>query len=121
VTTGSRSTAGAAVRPSTSWSSPSVPVTLQHPGDAGGKLPQPAVHHRRRRASGEGTPTISGKKAKASGQAAALPLAPVRVFERDEAALAQTLIEHYEQGETVMMLFRKSSDKLLIEQHLMPT
>ncbi|MEN8640174.1 UvrD-helicase domain-containing protein [Pseudomonas sichuanensis] len=68
----------------------------------------------------KGTPTISGKKAKASGQAAALPLAPVRVFERDEAALAQTLIEHYEQGETVMMLFRKSSDKLLIEQHLLP-
>ncbi|WP_236170040.1 UvrD-helicase domain-containing protein [Pseudomonas parasichuanensis] len=66
----------------------------------------------------KGTPTISGKKAKASGQAAVLPLAPVRVFERDEAALAQTLIEHYEQGETVMMLFRKSSDKLLIEQHL---
>ncbi|WP_369991997.1 UvrD-helicase domain-containing protein [Pseudomonas xanthosomatis] len=66
----------------------------------------------------KGTPAITGKKAKACGRAAELPLAPVRVFERDEAALAQTLIEHYQQGETVLMLFRKSSDKSLIEQHL---
>ncbi|QXH44570.1 UvrD-helicase domain-containing protein [Pseudomonas xanthosomatis] len=66
----------------------------------------------------KGTPAITGKKAKACGRAAELPLAPVRVFERDEAALAQTLIEHYQQGETVLMLFRKSIDKSLIEQHL---
>ncbi|MFK3776107.1 UvrD-helicase domain-containing protein [Pseudomonas sp. NPDC089406] len=67
----------------------------------------------------KGTPAITGKKAKACGRAAELPLAPVRVFERDEAALAQTLIEHYQQGETVLMLFRKSFDKSLIEQYLM--
>lgn len=68
----------------------------------------------------KGAPAISGKKARASGPAAELPLSPVKVFERDEAALAQTLIEHYQQGDSVMMLFRKTSDKLLIEQHLMP-
>ncbi|QVM89235.1 UvrD-helicase domain-containing protein [Pseudomonas entomophila] len=66
----------------------------------------------------KGAPAIAGKKARASGLAATLPLSPVKVFERDEAALAQTLIEHYERGETVMMLFRKSSDKLLIEKEL---
>lgn len=66
----------------------------------------------------KGAPAITGKKAKASGLAAELPLSPVKVFDRDEAALAETLMEHYARGETVMMLFRKSSDKSLIEQHL---
>lgn len=66
----------------------------------------------------KGAPAIAGKKAKASGAAADLPLSPVKVFERDEAALAQTLMEHYQRGETVMMLFRKSADKALIDQHL---
>nr|WP_189657465.1 UvrD-helicase domain-containing protein [Pseudomonas peradeniyensis] len=66
----------------------------------------------------KGAPAITGKKARAAGLAAELPLAPVRVFDRDEAALAETVIEHYERGETVMMLFRKTSDKLLIERYL---
>ncbi|MFJ4390922.1 UvrD-helicase domain-containing protein [Pseudomonas soli] len=66
----------------------------------------------------KGTPAITGKKARASGLAAELPLSPVKVFDRDEAALAETVIEHYQRGETVMMLFRKSSDKLLIDQYL---
>ncbi|MFV3329092.1 UvrD-helicase domain-containing protein [Pseudomonas sp. NY15372] len=66
----------------------------------------------------KGAPAIAGKKAKSSGAAADLPLSPVKVFERDEAALAQTLMEHYQRGETVMMLFRKSADKALIDQHL---
>lgn len=65
-----------------------------------------------------GTPSIGGKKARASGVAADLPLSPVKVFERDEAALAQTLIEHYQRGESIMMLFRKSSDKLLISEQI---
>lgn len=65
-----------------------------------------------------GTTAINGKKARACGGAAALPLSPVKVFERDEAALGQTLIEHYQRGETVMMLFRKSSDKSLISNHI---
>ncbi|QXH54400.1 UvrD-helicase domain-containing protein [Pseudomonas maumuensis] len=63
-------------------------------------------------------PAITGKKARASGLAAELPLSPVRVFDRDESALAETLIEHYQRGESVMMLFRKTSDKLLIEKYL---
>ncbi|MEX5342589.1 UvrD-helicase domain-containing protein [Pseudomonas sp. I2] len=66
----------------------------------------------------KGAPAIAGKKARASGPAAELPLSPVKVCERDEAALAQTLMEHYQQGETVMMLFRKTSDKSLINEHL---
>lgn len=65
-----------------------------------------------------GTTAINGKKARACGGAAAVPLSPVKVFERDEAALGQTLIEHYQRGETVMMLFRKSSDKSLILNHI---
>jgi len=68
----------------------------------------------------KGAPAITGKKARASGLAAELPLSPVKVFDRDEAALAETVIEHYQRGETVMMLFRKSSDKLLIEKYLLP-
>ncbi len=66
----------------------------------------------------KGTAAIAGKKARASGPAATLPLSPVKVLERDEAALGQTVIEHYERGESVMILFRKSSDKLLIEEHI---
>src|SRR5690606_23281626 len=63
-------------------------------------------------------PAISGKKAKACGPAAQLSLSPVKVLERDDASLAQTVLEHYQQGESVMILFRKSSDKLLISDHL---
>ena len=66
----------------------------------------------------KGMATIVGKKARASGPAAALPLSSVRVLERDEAALGQTVIEHYRRGESIMILFRKSSDKLLISQHI---
>ncbi|MEW5543572.1 UvrD-helicase domain-containing protein [Pseudomonas soli] len=66
----------------------------------------------------KGASAITGKKARASGLAAELPLSPVKVFDRDEAALAETVIEHYQRGETVLMLFRKTSDKLLIEKHL---
>lgn len=66
----------------------------------------------------KGAQAISGKKARATGVAAALPLSPVRIFDRDEEALGQTVIEHYERGESVMILFRKSSDKLLISEHI---
>lgn len=61
-------------------------------------------------------PAIPGKKAKASG--APKPLQPVNVLERDDQALAQRLAEHYQQGHSILMLYRKSSDKLLIEQHI---
>ena len=58
-------------------------------------------------------PAIAGKKAKASGEAT--ELWPVQVLDRDDQGLAQRLAEHYEQGDSILMLFRKSSDKLLIE------
>ncbi|RON69295.1 UvrD-helicase domain-containing protein [Pseudomonas fluorescens] len=61
-------------------------------------------------------PAIPGKKAKASG--APKPLQPVNVLERDDQALAQRLAEHYRQGHSILMLYRKSSDKLLIEKHI---
>lgn len=43
---------------------------------------------------------------------------PVVVLERDDAALGRQLLEHYQKGETVLMLYRKSSDKLLIQEHI---
>jgi superfamily I DNA/RNA helicase len=61
-------------------------------------------------------PSIPGKKAKASGAPKAL--VPVYVLERDDAALGRRLLEHYQRGETVLMLYRKSSDKLLIQEHI---
>ncbi|WP_338746920.1 UvrD-helicase domain-containing protein [Pseudomonas putida] len=66
----------------------------------------------------KGTPAIAGKKARASGPAAELPGSAVKVFDRDEAALGETLIEHYQRGETVMMLYRKGSDRALMNEHL---
>jgi len=61
-------------------------------------------------------PAIPGKKAKASGEEK--PLQPVNVLERDDQALGQRLAEHYRNGDSILMLYRKSSDKSLIEQHI---
>jgi len=61
-------------------------------------------------------PAIAGKKAKASGEPKALW--PVNVLDRDDAGLAKRLEEHYRRGESILMLFRKSSDKLLINEHI---
>ncbi|CAI8733817.1 DNA helicase IV [Pseudomonas sp. IT-347P] len=61
-------------------------------------------------------PAIPGKKARASG--APRPLQPVNVLERDDQALGQRLAEHYRQGHSILMLYRKSSDKSLIEEHI---
>ncbi|MGU9815944.1 UvrD-helicase domain-containing protein [Pseudomonas sp. LF135] len=63
-------------------------------------------------------PAIPGKKAKASGAPKAL--VPVTVLERDDAALGRQLLAHYQRGESVLMLYRKSSDKLLIQEHIQP-
>ncbi|UST98337.1 UvrD-helicase domain-containing protein [Pseudomonas siliginis] len=63
-------------------------------------------------------PAIAGKKAKASGEPK--PLHPVNVLERDDEALGQRLAEHYRRGDSILMLYRKSSDKLLIEQYIQP-
>ncbi|AMW83781.1 UvrD/REP helicase family protein [Pseudomonas yamanorum] len=61
-------------------------------------------------------PAISGKKAKASGTPK--PLVPVTVRDRDDAALGQQLLAHYQKGDSVLMLYRKSSDKSLIKEHI---
>lgn len=63
-------------------------------------------------------PAIAGKKAKASGEPK--PLHPVNVLERDDEALGQRLAEHYRRGDSILMLYRKTSDKLLIERHIQP-
>jgi superfamily I DNA/RNA helicase len=63
-------------------------------------------------------PAIPGKKAKASGAAKALQ--PVNVLERDDQALGERLAEHYNRGDSILMLYRKGSDKSLIEQHIQP-
>ena len=62
---------------------------------------------------------IPGKKAKASGKPRSL--SPVNVLDRDDEGLAQRLDEHYRKGDSILMLYRKSSDKLLIQQHISST
>jgi len=59
---------------------------------------------------------IPGKKAKASGKPRSL--SPVNVLDRDDEALAQRLDEHYRKGDSILMLYRKSSDKLMIQNHI---
>ncbi|NWB26872.1 UvrD-helicase domain-containing protein [Pseudomonas gingeri] len=61
-------------------------------------------------------PAIAGKKAKAAG--GMKEVLPVNILDRDDAALGQRLAEHYQKGDSILMLFRKSSDKLLIEEHI---
>ncbi|WP_047304664.1 UvrD-helicase domain-containing protein [Pseudomonas fluorescens] len=61
-------------------------------------------------------PAIAGKKAKAAGEER--ELWPVQVLDRNDQDLAQRLAEHYRQGDSILMLFRKTSDKLLIEEHI---
>lgn len=61
-------------------------------------------------------PSIPGKRAKACGEPK-VPV-PVKVLQRDDQALAKRLAEHYEAGDHILMLYRKSSDKLLIEKDI---
>jgi superfamily I DNA/RNA helicase len=63
------------------------------------------------------TPAIAGKKARSMGKAASA-LEPVRVYERDDEALAQRLVEHYRQGDSVLVLYRKYADKSLLNNHI---
>lgn len=63
-------------------------------------------------------PAIAGKKAKASGEPKVL--LPVNVLDRDDQGMAQRLMDHYRKGDSILMLYRKSSDKSLIEQHIQP-
>lgn len=61
-------------------------------------------------------PSIAGKRAKASGEPKVA--VPVNVLDRNDQALVAQLIEHYNAGDSILMLFRKSSDKLLIEKDI---
>jgi superfamily I DNA/RNA helicase len=63
------------------------------------------------------TPAIAGKKAKAVGKGDDV-LDPVRVYERDDEALAQRLMGHYRQGDSVLVLYRKSADKPLVNNYI---
>jgi superfamily I DNA/RNA helicase len=62
-------------------------------------------------------PAIAGKKAKAVGPQTADPVA-VQVYPRDDEALARQVAEHYRRGESVLVLYRKSSDKTLINRYM---
>ncbi|ROM67356.1 DNA helicase UvrD [Pseudomonas brassicacearum] len=62
---------------------------------------------------------IPGKKAKASGKPRSLN--PVNVLDRDDEGLAQRLDEHYRKGDSILMLYRKSIDKLMIQNHISST
>lgn len=56
------------------------------------------------------TPGIDGKQAVAAGPAKNGPI-PVEVRNRDDEGLSTLAREHYERGETVMVLYRRSADK----------
>lgn len=58
-------------------------------------------------------PAIAGKKAKACGPAAHEPV-PVMVLDRDDALLIERLTEHYQRGDSILLLYRKSSDRAAI-------
>lgn len=62
-------------------------------------------------------PAISGKKARAAGKHVQ-PVEPVQVLDRDDAALAQRVAAHYDRGDTILILYRKSADKSLVNKHL---
>ena len=62
-------------------------------------------------------PAIKGKKARASGPQAADPV-PVQVLPRNDAELGQRLAEHYQRGESVLLLYRKGSDRAALAEHI---
>ncbi len=61
-------------------------------------------------------PAISGKKARASG--AEQELLPVTVLDRDDDRLVTTLIEHYNAGDSVLLLYRKGSERSKLPEAL---
>lgn len=61
-------------------------------------------------------PAIAGKKARASG--ANQELLPVTVLDRNDEQLAQRVIEHYNDGDSILLLYRKSSEKALFSTQL---
>ena len=63
-----------------------------------------------------GAAAVPGKKGKASGTPRSP--SPVTVLDRDDEGLGRRLDEHYRNGDSILMLYRKSSDKLLIDKHI---
>jgi len=61
-------------------------------------------------------PAIAGKKARASG--AEQPLLPVTVLDRDDEALALRVIAHYKAGDSILLLYRKGSEKAVFTEQL---
>jgi superfamily I DNA/RNA helicase len=61
-------------------------------------------------------PAISGKKARASGPVQ--ELLPVSVFDRDDDQLVKRLIEHYNAGDSVLLLYRKGSERSKLPEAL---
>lgn len=61
-------------------------------------------------------PAISGKKARASGLEQ--ELLPVTVLDRDDDRLVATLIEHYNAGDSVLLLYRKGSERSKLPEPL---
>ncbi|MDB6141502.1 MAG: helicase UvrD [Pseudomonas sp.] len=61
-------------------------------------------------------PAIAGKKAKAGG--AVQELLPVTVLDRDDDELTERLIQHYNDGDSILLLYRKSSEKAKLSDGL---
>ncbi|MCV4282940.1 UvrD-helicase domain-containing protein [Pseudomonas capsici] len=61
-------------------------------------------------------PAIAGKKARASG--AVQELLPVKVLSRDDNELAERVTEHYNAGDSILLLYRKNSEKAMISEQL---
>ena len=64
-------------------------------------------------------PAIKGKKARACGPQADEPV-PVQVLQRDDAELSRRLAKHYQQGHSVLVLYRKGSDRAALAEHIKP-
>ncbi|MFH7391386.1 DNA helicase UvrD, partial [Pseudomonas syringae pv. tagetis] len=54
-------------------------------------------------------PAIRGKNARASG--APQELLPVKVLDRDDDELAERVAENYSDGDSILLLYRKGSEK----------
>jgi superfamily I DNA/RNA helicase len=61
-------------------------------------------------------PAIAGKKARSC--AAAQELLPVTVLDREDQALEDRLMEHYQDGDSILLLYRKSSEKASLSKGL---
>ena len=64
-----------------------------------------------------GVAAIAGKKAKAAGPQNGEPV-PVVLMDRDESVLAGRIAEHYEHGDSILVLYRKGTDKSFVDSHL---